>query len=145
MTKKSFTIIRTFEMHWQFSVFVRLGGFSWVGTWTGTACDAGWVGVGMFLDLGVLLNGGIKGGKMGMASKEWEGWSGLISVRWWTAIWIEVGSCPTGTLSDGLLSWNSYGLQLPLGSDRQHLTLWGWNRQRGSYKVDQCCHYLPAM
>lgn len=53
------------------------------------------------------------------------GWWGaeLISVRWWTAIWTEAGSCPTGTPSVGPLSWMSYGLPRRQDSGRQYLTL----------------------
>lgn len=85
-------------------------------------CRVGWGGdVPWF---GSAFEWGRRRGQDGMASKGVGGLVGLISVRWWTAIWIEVGSCPTGTLSAGLLSWNSYGLPPPLGSDRQHLALW---------------------
>lgn len=53
-----------------------------------------------------------------------EGRAELISAQLWTGIWIEEGSCPTGTLSAGPLSWSSYGPQPPLGSDRRCSTLW---------------------
>lgn len=82
-------------------------------------------------DLGVLRYG--LGMKMKVASRG-KSWTGLISVQWSTAIWIEVGSCPTGTPSAGLLSWSSYGLRQPLGSDRRCLTLWS---RRTTFREDE--------
>lgn len=56
------------------------------------------------------------GGREGRAA-------GLISVRWWTAIWTGAGSCPAGTPSAGLLSWRSCGLRRLQDSDTRCSTL----------------------